>query len=89
MVQQGILTAWERLPRNEDVSQWRYDYDYEVAARFNSKFYATVSSKYGMDEDGTLIIRAASKADAGYYKFRLICGRDFEQSLLINVIIVG
>ena len=88
MVQQGMLTTWEKVPSNMDVSTWHYGNQNEVAARLNSKFYATISSKYGIDEDGTLIIKATSKVDAGYYKFRLVCGKDVEKSLLISVSVI-
>ena len=88
MVQIGMLTAWEKVPRNMDVSTWHYDTQNEVAARLNSKFYATIGNKYVIGEDGTLIIKAMTKADAGYYKFRLVCGKDIEKSLLIKVIVI-
>ena len=88
MMQKVMLTSWERVQRNEDISVWRYDNENEIAVRLNRKFYATISSNYGIDEDGTLTIKAARKEDAGYYKFRLVCGRGFVKGLLVNFVVV-
>ena len=88
MMQKFMLTSWERVQTNEDISIWRYDNENELAVRLNRKFYATISNKYQINEDGTLIIKAANKKDAGYYKFRLVCGKGFVKGLLVNFVVV-
>ena len=88
MTQLGMLKSWERLSNNEAVSTWRFGQPNEIAASLNAKFYATVKEKFGTDKDGSLTIKNASEEDAGYYKFRLVCGSDFEKSFFVQVVVL-
>lgn len=69
----------------EAFSAWYYNSKNEIAVRINRNFYATSSKKYGIDKDGMLLIRHVTKNDEGFYKFRLVCGRDVEINRLIRL----
>ena len=88
LVQRAILSSWFKLEKSADLSQWQYAKKSELASRYGSSFFAVSDRKYLIENDGTLVLRDVNQIDAGFYKFKLMCGLFGETEILVKVIVI-